>query len=212
LGAYRVSTLFALRPLLLVVAGLCLSGCAKGIADYQLYVQAFNAQYEQGDAILNSVAQAERKVVKRRLATNRFDPNKAAYFVDAVDPPITGAIRASLKSLKAYNDALGGLANGEAAAALANRIGTLATNIVGTIGATQVALAGAPAIPGADKLIAGVARSLDLATPIIKQVATIAARESFRRQLIETYPAMRSCSLRCGPALPPCTRYSNARG
>ena len=50
-----------------------------------------------------------------------FDPDNAAYYLDTVDPPITASFRASLKSLKIYNEALVGLTNGEAASVLAAR-------------------------------------------------------------------------------------------
>jgi hypothetical protein len=192
----------------MLLAGALLTGCARGVAEFQLYTQAFNIQYEQGDAILTRVANAERVVVvggiRRQAAIPAFDPDKAAYFVDAVDPPITGSIRASLKSLKAYNDALGGLANGEAAEALTNRLGTLTSNVVGAIAAAQVAAGGAGAVPGADRLVSNTAKSLLDISPILKQVATFASREAFRQQLITAYPSMRELllTLRAGtPAM-----------
>jgi hypothetical protein len=177
------------------VVSVLLSACARGVAEFQLYTQAFNAQYEQGDAILNSVARAERVVVRGRIAGRgaipNFDPNKAAYFVDNVDPPITGSIRASLKSLKSYNDALGALANGEAATALSNRVGVLATNIVGALAASEAAFGFGGVIPGADQMVAKFTSQLNIAAPIIKEVAIISTREAFRHQLIAAYPAMR---------------------
>ena len=98
----------------------------------------------------------------------------------------------------------GGLANGEAAEALTNRLGTLTNNVVGAIAASQAAVGGAGAIPGADKLVSGVASSLVSVSPIIKQVATFASREAFRQQLVVTYPHMRDLllTLRAGtPAM-----------
>jgi hypothetical protein len=186
---------WASGALLTLCIATVLGGCARGVAQYQLYVQAFNAQYEQGDAILNAVARAERIVVLRSLrrgsTIRRFDPDKAAYFVESVDPPLTGAIRASLKSLKAYNEALGALANGEAAEALTNRIGTLASNLIGA-GAAFGAIGVVPGVAGPEvgALAQQATQALNIATPIIKQVATFATREAFRRQLIATYPAM----------------------
>jgi hypothetical protein len=171
------------------------SGCARGVAEYQLYTQAFNLQYAQGDTILDSVARAERIVVLRRLKRSAtiqaFNPSNAAYFVETVDPPITGSIRASLRALKSYNDALGALANGEAAAALTNRLGNLTSNIFSAIAATQVAISGAGVAPGADLLISEAGNALRLASPIVQQLATFASREVFRQQLIAMYPAMR---------------------
>ena len=189
-----------LAGLLLICAfGALVSGCARGVAEYQLYVQAFNLQYAQGDAILDSVARAERigalRRMKRSVLVRPFNPNEAAYLVESVDPPITGSIRASFKALKSYNDALGALANGEAAAALTNRLGNLTSSVVGAIAATQVAVSGAGAVPGASQLVSEAGKSLKLASPIVQQIATFAGREVFRRQLIDTYPAMRNLLL-----------------
>lgn len=189
-----------LGMLMMLTLGTALNGCAtRGIAEFQLYSQAFDTQYEHGEVILDSLARAERTVVLRRIRHSSeipdFNPDQAAYFVETVDPPITGSIRASLKSLKTYNDALGGLANGEAAEVLANRVGTLATNIAGAIAASQAALAGAAAIPGASKLVSESVQALQLAVPIIKEVATFASRCAFRKQLIATYPSMRDLLL-----------------
>lgn len=177
-----------------------LSGCgSRGAAEFQLYNQAFNSQYEQGEAILNSVARAERIVARRRVYRGPyiqpFDPDRAAYYVENVDPPITASIRASARSLKSYNEALGALANGEAAEALSNRVGALGTNIIGAIAASEVAFGGTAAIPGADLLVSESAKTLNLALPIIKQIATYASREAFRKQLIASYPAMRELLL-----------------
>jgi hypothetical protein len=190
----------SIGPLFILALSSLLSGCgADGVAEFQLYNQAFNFQFEQGDAILDSVARAERIVVLRGIKHAAFipdfKPDHAAYFVDTVDPPITGSIRASLKSLKSYNDALGALANGEAADALSQRFGTLATNVVVAVAASQVAFGGLAAIPGADTLASESAKALASVAPIIKQVATIASREAFRQQLIAAYPLMRELLL-----------------
>ena len=104
------------------------AGCAQGVPQYNVYVLAFNAQYEQGDSVLDIVGQAERAVGGRQLNPAVFDPDNAAYYLDTVDPPITASFRASLKSLKTYNEALVGLTNGEAANVLAARVSMLATN------------------------------------------------------------------------------------
>jgi hypothetical protein len=190
----------SIGPLFILALSALLSGCGPdGVAEFQLYNEAFNSQFEQGDAILDSVARAERIVVLRGIKHAAFipdfKPDHAAYFVDTVDPPITGSIRASLKSLKSYNDALGALANGEAAEALTHRFGTLATNVAGAVAASQVAFGGLAAIPGADTLASESAKALASVAPIIKHVATIASREAFRQQLIAAYPSMRELLL-----------------
>jgi hypothetical protein len=185
---------------LVLLVAVALTGCARGVAEYQLYVQAFNLQYAQGDAILDSVAKAERIVVLRRMKrgpaiVRAFDPNNAAYLVDSIDPPITASIRASAKALKAYNDALGALASGEAATALTNRLGTLSSNLIGAAASAEAAISGAGVVPGASKLISETAGALQLAAPIVQQIATFASREVFRQQLIAIYPAMRNLLL-----------------
>lgn len=176
-----------------ILFGLLSASCSQAVPEYNVYVQAFNAQYEQGDAVLDIVGQAERVVVLRRLERrgDSFDPDNAAYYLDSVDPPITASVRASLKVLKAYNEALAGLANGEAAEALATRMSALATNVAAASGAASVALGGPAAAAGADVLVTGAAKALESATPILRTALTAASREAFRQQLIEAYPAMR---------------------
>lgn len=178
-----------------LVIGLSVAGCGnRGAAEFQLYSQSFNLQYEQGDAVLNALANAERAVVLRGVKAenkpDRFEPNKAAYFVAGVDPPITASIRASLKSVKIYNEALSALANGEAAEALTNRVGTLTTNVVGGIAASQAAFSGPAGVAAAATMVAGVGSTLKVVLPIFQQAATYASRESFRQQLILAYPHM----------------------
>ena len=182
-----------------LIVGVLLGGCGstRGVAEFQLYNESFNSQFEQGDAVLDLLGEAERKLGRSQIErrgglTGPFRPKEAAYLVDNVDPPITASIRTSLNSLKAYNEALGGLANGEAAAALSNRINTLAGNLIGAVAASSSALGGAAAIPGAGKMIGDAGAALNVAAPIITAVATRAARESFRTQLVATYPSMRS--------------------
>ena len=165
-----------------------LTACTSGIAEFQLYDQAFDAQYEQGAKVLDRVASAERTVVRKRESRRspglNYSPDKAAYYVDTGDPPLTGAIRASLKSVKSYNKALSGLANGEAAKVLSGRIGTLTSNLTATAGAFQVAGGGA--------FLAGGQAIIERLLPIFEQVLTIANREAFRKQLLKAYPDMRA--------------------
>jgi hypothetical protein len=176
-----------------LVCALCLGGCAKAVPEYNLYVQAFDVQYEQGNAVLDIFAQSERIIVRRRLdrQSTTFEPDKAAYYVDGVDPPTTAAIRAALKALKNYNEALGGLASGEAVEVLTSRFGTLATNTATAVSVAGVAVGGPASTAGGEVLVAGVARSLEVAFPMFKQAATAASREAFRQQLVAAYPAMR---------------------
>ncbi len=158
---------------------------------YNVYVLAFNAQYEQGDSVLDIVGQAERTVGGRQLNPAVFDPDNAAYYLDTVDPPITASFRASLKSLKTYNEALVGLTNGEAANVLAARVSMLATNAAAGISAGSVALGGPAAVVGAEGVVIATTGALKIAEPIFKPAATAASREAFRQELIRAYPEMR---------------------
>ncbi|MDP2410613.1 MAG: hypothetical protein Q8M26_10045 [Pseudolabrys sp.] len=179
-----------------LVVGLSVAGCGnRGAAEFQLYSQSFNLQYEQGDAVLNALANAERTVVRRGLDAEKdreiFQPDRAAYFVDGLEPPITASIRASLKSIKAYNETLMALANGEAAEALTSRVGTITANLVGGIAASQAAFGGPTATAAATAMSASVGSTLKVILPIFQQAATYASREAFREQLVLAYPAMR---------------------
>ncbi len=185
------------KALVGLAIGLSLAACGnRGAAEFQLYSQSFNLQYEQGDAVLNALANAERSVVRRGLDAEkdreRFEANKAAYFVDGVDPPITASIRASLKSIKIYNETLTALANGEAAEALTNRVGTITTNVVGGIAASQAAFGGPAATAAAAAMSASVGSTLTVILPIFQQAATYASRDAFRQQLALAYPHMKS--------------------
>lgn len=181
-----------------LIVATSLGGCSQGVREFGLYTEAFNLQYQQGDEVLNTVAKAERTLFRRRLARSRtiqrFDPKLAAYYVDTVDPPVTASIRASIKSLKVYNDALGALANGEAAEALTNKIGVLLTNLASAAAATQVATGIPAGLMQADKLVAGIKLVVN-ASPIATQVLTWVSREAFREQLIAAYPTMKGLLL-----------------
>lgn len=191
-----------MRRLVLVLIALCvavlaLAVCTRGVTEFLLYSQALEAQYEQGQLVLDRLARAERIVVRRRLPSRSpdsdFDPDSAAYYLDVGDPPLTGSIRASLRSLKQYSDALAGLANGEAAEALSARLAAVSTNLVQAAGALQVA-AGA-GLPGAGGFAQSATGAITQALPIVRQVGAIAGRDAFRKQLIQAYPAMRQLVL-----------------
>ena len=180
-----------LSGLALLLFGCIAAGCAQGVPEYNTYIVAFNAQYEQGDAVLDIVGQAERKVGGQLLNPAVFDPDKAAYYLDISDPPITASFRASLRSLKIYNEALIGLTNGEAANVLTARISLLATNTAAGVAAGSVALGGPAAAVGAEGVVAATTGALKVAEPIFRTAATAASRESFRQELIRAYPEMR---------------------
>jgi hypothetical protein len=170
-----------------------LAGCSFGVAQYQLYSSAFDLQFDQGEQVLNRLAAAERTVVRRSLYPKSriadFNPDDAPYYVDAGDPPITGSIRQSLAGLKAYNDALAALSNGETSDAIVNRVGTIIGNLNGALGSLGAAT-GLPTLAGGAALNETVSGAIVEVLPVFKTIAGFAARESFRRQLIETYPKM----------------------
>ena len=188
----------SLFPVLTLFFIILLGGCATGVAEFQLYIQGFDDQYEQGQIVLDRVARAERIVVRRRLArtsASGFNPDDAAYYLDTGDPPITASIRASLKSLKDYNDALGALASGERVEALVAQAGTLTAALAGTATALGTAAGVTALAPGADRLVAQATGAVNQALPIIQQIGTYASRSAFRKQLVEAYPAMRKLML-----------------
>lgn len=184
----------------IVLAGFsALAGCSGGIAEFQLFEQAFDAQFDQGNKVLDRVATAERKVFLRQqgrtVGLSAFDPDDAAYYLQSGDPPLTGAIRASLKSVRSYNKALSGLVNGEAARALSNRVGTISSNLLVAASSLQVAAGGSSgALTGGGQAI------INRLLPVFEPLTTLANRSAFRRQLLAAYPDMRALlvTLRAG--------------
>lgn len=177
----------------LFVASFILSGCStQGIAEFGLYTEAFNKQYEQSEMILDAVAAAERTIAlrtKNKSAFPTFNPDDAAYYIEGVDPPLTSAIRGSVHTLKQYNDVLTALANGEAAAAFSAKVGTLASNVTAAVTATA-GVVDPPGVVGAAALATSINGKLVPLQGILTEFATIASRDAFRRQLLATYPTM----------------------
>ena len=56
-------------------------------------------------------------------------------------------------------------------------------------------MSGAGAIPGATRPVNGASAAVGKVLPILSQIATYAARNSFRRQLVAAYPHMRALLL-----------------
>jgi len=83
------------------------------------------------------------------------------------------------------------LANGEAAEALTNRVGTLVTSMAAAVAASQMAFGGPVATASANALVRETGNTWNLALPIFKQVATFASREAFRQQFMTAHPLMR---------------------
>jgi hypothetical protein len=188
---------------LLLFGGLAV-GCAQAVPEYNLYAQASNAQYEQGDIVLDILASAERKVVVDKLNEQDapFRPGNAAYYLDNVDPPLTASFRAAIKTLKTYNGALAALANGEAANALTARMAALTTNVTDGLAAGSVVVGGPAATAGAKAAAGGVTAALEIAKPIFNLAATAASREAFRQQLIAGHKPMRGLIVELRNATP----------
>ena len=187
-----------MHKLFILLLSIILAACASAVPEFQLYNQAFDYQYEHGQIVLDRVARAERIVVRRRIARTSesdFNPDDAAYYLDMGDPPITASIRASLKSLKEYNGALGALSSGERAEALVARGGTLTVALAGAVTALGVATGAAALVPGAEQLVGQATGAVNHATPILKRIGAYASRELFRKQLVGAYPAMRELLL-----------------
>ncbi|MER8605557.1 hypothetical protein NKH48_17635 [Mesorhizobium sp. M1233] len=191
--------------MIIVIVGIALSGCTRGVAEFQAYVQASDAQFRQGTEVLDRMAVAERIVAGRLLARRSplsFDPSNARYYTDVGDPPLTMSFRASLQSIKAYNDAVAALANGEAAAALSNRLVSISTNLEAA--GTAMASANSQGALGATAtaFLGQGSAAVAIALPVFRQIATLAGRETFRRQLVVGFPAMRDLLLALRNATP----------
>lgn len=179
-----------LQRLILVLGLLLVASCSAGIAEFRYFDEAYSIQATEADKVLDRLATAERTVKRRQFAQaagiRDFDPNEAGYYLDIGDPPLTHAIRDSIRAVGLYNQALSGLANGEAAAALALRIGEAATSLA-SAGQSIGALSGSGVViaPAAGAAI----RKL---LPVFQQAAAAANRAEFRRQLIAAYPDVRA--------------------
>ena len=107
-----------------------LSACGDGITEFQHYRVAFDAQYAEGTRVFDRLASAEQRLLDLerenipRIAP--FRPDEATAYLRVGDPPRTAATRASLLSLKIYNDAPSGRATGEAAEGRLAQAGLLA--------------------------------------------------------------------------------------
>ncbi|MBB3411933.1 hypothetical protein FHT87_005900 [Rhizobium sp. BK316] len=157
----------------------------------------------QADTVLQAVGSAERSIwTHRQTRTNKFgyfEPNDAAYYIDTVEPPKTAAIRASLLVIKSYNEAMIGLASGENAKALSAKISTLTVNVASA--ALAVAAMTTPAATTAQVAASKTGQFARAMTgyldylPFVTEVANVASREAFRKQLIESYPTIRNMLL-----------------
>ncbi|MBY5933111.1 hypothetical protein KUV51_08900 [Tateyamaria omphalii] len=115
-----------------VALALALGGCTAGVSEFVAYDAAFDIQHNQGNQVLDDLADAERQLARRVLAEELdeqfFDPDFAGYYIDAGDAPATASLRANLNALRLYNKVLLGIANGDGAALQRARV----TEMIGT--------------------------------------------------------------------------------
>lgn len=181
-----------LRLRLLLLAFAAVSACAQGGPAFREYQAAFDAQYAQGALVLDRLGQAELALTAsdaRDSGVTSFDPNLAGVYLGIGDPPLTGAIRGSLTSVRDYNTTLAALVGGESARQLSARMGEAAASAAGaasTLGAvTGVGIGG----------VAAAAAAVDTLLPIFRQLAAIEDRAEFRAQFLKAYPDVRALML-----------------
>ena len=169
---------------------LLVASCSAGIPEFRYFDEAYDTQAAEADKVLDRLGAAERTLKRRQFnddpGIRDFDPDEAGYYVDIGDPPLTGAIRNSVRSVGLYNDALSGLATGEAAAALTARIGEASTSLASA--AQSFGALSGPGIvfvPAAQTAIRGL-------LPLFQAAAAAANRAEFRRELIAAYPDLRA--------------------
>lgn len=175
-----------------VLVGLSMAACSSGVREFQAYSTAFDQQDATAQQVLDEVALAERahwaQLHGQGTSLQAFVPDEAAYYVDGGDPPLTASMRRSLKAIKTYNASLLGLANGETADALTAKLSTMALDIV----TAQSALSSASKKSGAIQAVAqSFSKELSVASVFVDFALKAAARESFRSNLLDGYPAMR---------------------
>jgi len=180
----------------LVFISILVTSCtAAGFQEFQIYSQAYDAQYVQADLVLQAVGSAEKSlrasIEPRSNPNGYFEPDYAAYYVDGVEPPQTAAIRASLKVIKSYNDAMIALASGENAKALSARISSLTVNVSTAITAVTSMGASVASTAPAAGLASTLLKQLKY-LPFVTEAAAVASRESFRRDLIKSAPTVRA--------------------
>lgn len=187
-----------------------LGACSNGIQEFRYFSEAYKAQAESGEAALDRLAVSERKLwavgfdAKKNDPANdstiipAFDPDDARYIVDVGDPPLTASIRGSMRSVLHFNQAMTGLATGEAGTVLAARMSAAAVAVAGAAGS----LSTAAGLPQGVALAPTVQTAVGAVGPLFEQLAQIEDRAKFRTLLIESYPQVKQLigELRAGTA------------
>jgi hypothetical protein len=171
-----------------LVLTLGLIGCSstRGIGEFTAYRQAYTSANEAGQAILDRLAVAERAVFHSSEESPSpdnltFEAVKVRYYVDTVDPPITSSFRSTLNVVRIYNDAVIGLANGEAVEAIMAQVTLIGNAAIGA-GSQIAAIAAGPAALTA--VTSGVAAPLALLEPLAEFALTQRSRQEFRARLV----------------------------
>jgi len=181
----------------LIAAAVCivLSACSFGAAQFAVYNQAFEAQFLEGEKVFDRLGRAERVLraqqFSRMPGIRPFNPNEASLYVRVGDPPLTGALRASLGALKDYNDALTALATGAAATSARAEL----TNATTTLSSSLSNLAGATGLSGSAELIDDVSSGIIQVIPLLEVVGRAKGRMAFREQLVAAHPDMKDLFL-----------------
>lgn len=176
-----------------------LGACSNGIEEFRYFSAAYKAQTESGEAALDRLAVSERKLWAVTFDARRvdrdsgstvipaFDPDDSPYLVAVGDPPLTASIRSSLRSVLHFNQAMTGLATGEAATVLTARMSAASVSVASAAGS----LSTAAGIPQGAALAPGVQAVVSAVGPLFEQLAQAEDRARFRTLLIDTYPQVK---------------------
>lgn len=184
-----------MRHFFVVVTCVFLSACSFGAAQFAIYNQAFEAQFLEGEKVFDRLGRAERVLRAQQFSRSPgirpFNPNEANLYVRVGDPPLTGALRASLGALKDYNDALTALATGAAATSARAEL----TNATTTLSSSLSNLTGATGLSGSAALIDDVSSGILQVIPLLEVVGRAQGRMAFREQLVAAHPDMKDLFL-----------------
>jgi hypothetical protein len=182
--------------LFLIAAAFALNACATGgIAEFEAYKAAFDKAQTTSASIFDQLAIQERwlflRVNRKALNSVTFDPNLARYYTDSIDPPGTAALRASLDTIKTYNDILYGLETGQTAEALAGKISALESSLISGVKDTSSVISGlTKAEPHVAAALPAIDAAFQVLLPFVQEALKLRSREYFRTFLVKAYPTV----------------------
>lgn len=166
-----------------------LTGCVNnsGIAEFTRYQQSFDRGLIIGESVLDRLSVAEQALGRAELtplspSAFTFDPTRARYYVDTVEPPITASLRASLALVADYNKTVAALASGESAEALATRLNMIGSGAL-LVGTRVSALAVGPGGQLAG-LATSLANPLNALTPLTQRAFAFRTQAAFREEVV----------------------------